>query len=294
VVTYEIYTGKDKDKSSGYEYVSKTRLVVTSPFIKKERGNKNAVVSNSAKGIAARLSASFIKPAVITTIIPMSNLVKCVGAIGSHSPTPKYPSFSENYEALLKCLDPVTNNFCTDAAPEIISWAKECREAKVRAEKTFEKSKAIRSSFQEGMLIFATIADTITPKKMLMIRIGKTEYSPVTPVPVDSEQLDVSWINSFDEIADEYSHVSGINNLMRMSTLDGIKCGLVAPGNVSIMSHFHYSSVYGFIRGRQDIKPGLGEFTFAVVPAKPISNDTEKEEAKVDTATRQMRVLFGE
>jgi hypothetical protein len=129
---------------------------------------------------------------------------------------------------------------------------------------------------------------------MLMIRMGKVEYSPVAPVPVDSEQLDVRWINSFDEIADEYPHVSGINNLMRMSSLEDIKCGLMVPGDVFVSSVFEYSTVYGYIRGRKEIKPGLGECTFAVVPAKPISNDTEKEEAKVDTATRQMSALFGE
>ena len=296
VVTYQVYTGKDKDRSSGYEYVSKTRIVVTSPFIKKERGNKNAVVSNSAKGIAARLSASFIKPAVITTLIPVKDIIRRIAIIGSHSPAASYQDMDyKTIEELLGCLDPVTNNFCTDASPEsLITWANKCREAKVSAEKTFEKSKAIRSSFQEGLLIFATIADTITPKKMLMIRMGKVEYSPVAPVPVDSEQLDVRWINSFDEIADEYPHVSGINNLMRMSSLEDIKCGLMVPGDVFVSSVFEYSTVYGYIRGRKEIKPGLGECTFAVVPAKPISNDTEKEEAKVDTATRQMSALFGE
>ena len=295
VVTYETYTGKDKDMGGAY-YVTKTRLVVTSPFIKKQRGNKNAVVSNSAKGIAARLSASFIKPAVITNMIPAKDLIRRITIIGSHSPAPSYQSMKpETIEALLGCLDPVTNNFRTDTSPEsFIAWAKECRDDKAKAEKTFAKSKAIRSSFQEGMLIFATIDEVITPKKMLMIRMGKVEYSPVSPVPVDSEELETRWIDSFDEIVDEYPHVSGINNLMRMSSLTDIKCGLMVPGDVSVSTVFEYSPTYGYIRGRREINPGLGTFTFAVVPAKPISNDTEKEEAKSNETVRQMSALFGE
>jgi hypothetical protein len=291
VVTYENYNGKDREVAGSY--ITKTRLVVTSPFIRKERGNKNAVVSNSAKGMVARLSSEFIKPAVITNVISAKDLVRRIATIGSHSPAPSYQSMKpEAVEALLGCLDPDTNNFGTDTSPELlITWAKECREAKAKAEKYFEKSKAVRRSFQEGMLIFATIEDTVTPKKMLMIRMGKVEWSPAAPVPA-AEELEVRWIDSFDEIVDEYPHVSGINNLMRMSFITEIKCGLIAPWNVPIESSFHYSPTYGFLRGRREVKPGLGMFTFAAVPATPISNDTEKEESKQPTSARQMSALF--
>jgi hypothetical protein len=290
VVTYDSYTGKEDG-----EYTNKVRLMVTSPHIQKQRGNKNAIVSSSVKGMAARLNAGVIKPATINGILPMVELIKAIDSIGTHSSKPNYPSLSESYESLLSCLDPVNNTFSGEPAPEIISWAKECREAKVKAEEKFKESTAVRESFRHGVLIFIQSHSAITHKKLLMIRTGATLQNPNAPIPVDSEWVQVRWIDSFDEIENEYPHVAGINNLMRMSSLDDIKCGLIAPADVSLFTHrFHYSPVYGYIRGRRELRYGLGMHTFAVVPATPISNDTKGEEVKVDTATRQMSALFGE
>jgi hypothetical protein len=217
VVTYDSYTGKEDG-----EYVSKTRLMVTSPHIQKQRGNKNAIVSSSVKGMAARLNAGVIRPATINGILPMVELIKAIDSIGTHSSKPNYPSLCDNYEALLNCLDPVSNTFSGEPAPEIINWAKECREAKVKAEEKFRESTAVRESFRKGILIFVQSHSAITPKKLLMIRMGVILQNPNAPIPVDSEQVEARWVDSFDEIENEYPHVAGINNLMRMSSLDDI------------------------------------------------------------------------
>ena len=109
-------------KSSGE---SAPRFTVTSPFIEKQRGERDAVKSGTVKGVLSRLDSKAIKPASIISAFAVNVFPKFFHGIGTSSYSINnvpIPSFQEYYEYLIDNINVRSKSINVALPHSIVDW----------------------------------------------------------------------------------------------------------------------------------------------------------------------------
>jgi hypothetical protein len=273
-------------KSSGE---SVPRFIVTSPFIEKQRGERDAVKSGTVKGVLSRLNSETIKPASIISTFAVNVFPKIFHGIGTSSFSTSnvpLPSFQEYYEFLIDNIDVGSKSINVPLPQSIIDWTIESRKRVQAAKDKFHESEITRRAFFNGFYVFAHSRDIKhLDKPILMMRFKFREGSTQ-----DIEIVSHRRIDSVNEIGAEYPHILGLNNLMRLNT--EFSSGIIPSYDGTQV--YRYNQTYGIIRGAWNFN-NFGHFNLAVVPVNPVSNDTDGPKTGHGVAeSRKLSELFGD
>lgn len=283
VIRAETYTAKDHSRE--------TRFLVTSPWIKKSRGTRDAVKSKTPKGVVSRLSSDEITPYPLHRLFGMSRLMPIINSIGSTSVALKdidFGGFPDNYAFLFDNVDTQTGMLNEPLPENIIAWIRKSKEKIVRTQNKAAETWTVRKSFLDGFYLFVTHDHMAVPKILMM------QYKYTDVIKGTVECVNHRWIDSFNDIATECPHVLGLHNLIRLNRSE-TESGLIYAGSLdnSVFSSQSYSPTYGVIRGT--IPTPMGFWRGTVVPVTPISNDTEPKQPETPVAVTAPRLsdLFG-
>lgn len=273
-------------KSSG-EYT--LRLTVTSPFIEKQRGERDAIKSGTVKGVLSRLDSKTIKPASILDVFHIGLLPKIFHGIGASSfSVANVPllSFSENFEFLINSIDTESKSINAPLPQSIIDWTIDSRKRVQATKDKFNESEITRRAFFNGFYVFAHSEDIKhLDKPILMMRFKFREGSTQ-----DIETVSHRRIDSINEIGGECPHILGLNNLMRLNP--GFSSGII-PSYDGIQA-YRCNQTYGIICGAWNFN-NLGLFNMSIVPVNPVSNDTEESKTGHGVVeSRKLSELFGD
>jgi hypothetical protein len=273
-------------KSSGE---SVPRFTVTSPFIEKQRGERDAVKSGTVKGVLSRLDSKVIKPASIISTFAVNVFPKFFHGIGTTSfsvSNVPIPSFQEYYEFLIDNINVESKSINVTLPQSIVDWTIEARKRIQTTKERFNESEITRRAFFNGFYIFAHSKDIRhLDKPILMMKFKFREGSTQ-----DIETVSHRRIDSINEIGDECPHILGLNNLMRLNT--EFSSGIIPSYEGTQV--YKYNQTYGILRGACNFN-NLGHFNMAVVPVNPVSNDTDRPKTGHGVVeSRKLSELFGD